>query len=203
MRITSAAVPLALATLLVSCRDANESGTDPLAPSSIPPSTSVFRDRIDGGYLVHTFPDQGIAMTVGLLTPIEDLEECGGTAPIESDAKLVNQEVQTPAGPIRVRGMLSGTFTVYQVDEVVTPDNFCDLATAPLIGTGRGSIRNTDNSITGAGPGMNSFGEKWNAMLDAPDGGKVQLHIVTRLHFDGVNPPVTIVDIFELRPLGP
>ena len=83
------------------------------------------------------------------------------------------------------------------------PDDFCDLATAPLIGTGRGSIQNTDNSLTGEGPGLNSFGERWIAVLDTPDGGKVQLHIVTRVLYDGVNEPVTVVDIFELRPLGP
>jgi hypothetical protein len=109
--------------------------------------------------------------------------------------------VHTPAGKIKGISRFSGTFTVY--DAVVFPDDFCDLATAPLIGTGRGSIQSTDNSLTGEGPGMNSFGERWIAVLDTPDGGKVQLHIVTRLLFDGVNEPVTVVDIFELKPLGP
>ena len=200
MRITPV-IPLTLAALLVSCQNANESNTDTLAPSSISPSI-VSRERIEGGTLVHTIPEHGISMTVGLLTPVEDLAECGGTVTeFESDAKIFNQEVHTPAGPIKGLGNFSGTFTVY--DAVVFPDDFCDLATAPLIGTGRGSIKSTDNSVTGVGPGINSFGSVWNAVLDTPDGGKVQLHIVTRLLFDGVNEPITVVDIFELKPLGP
>jgi hypothetical protein len=200
MRIASV-VPLALAALLVSCQDANESNTDPVAPSSISPSI-VSRDRIEGGTLIHTIPEHGISMTVGLLTPVGDLAECGGTVTeFESDAQIFSQEVHTPAGPIKGLSNFSGTFTVY--DAVVFPDDFCDLATAPLIGTGRGSIKSTDNSLTGEGPGLNSFGERWIAVLDTPDGGKVQLHIVTRLLYDGVNEPVTVVDIFELKPLGP
>jgi hypothetical protein len=48
----------------------------------------------------------------------------------------------------------------------------------------------------------NSFGSVWNAVLDQPDGGKVLLHIVSRLLYDGVNDPKVVVDIFELKPLG-
>ena len=77
------------------------------------------------------------------------------------------------------------------------------MATAPLIGTGRGSIQSTDNSLTGEGPGTNSWGERWIAVLDTPDGGKVQLHIVTRFIYHGVDEPEMVVYIFELKPLGP
>ena len=59
MRITSV-VPLTLAALLVSCQDASEPNTDTLAPSSISPSALVFRDRIEGGTLIHTIPEHGI-----------------------------------------------------------------------------------------------------------------------------------------------
>jgi hypothetical protein len=196
--IQIAVVPLTLAALLVSCQDSLDSHADSLAPSAIPPSLDVSRERIEGGFFFHVIPERGITLTVGLLTPVADLEECGGTELGESDAKGVNQEVQTPAGPLRFRGSFSGTFVVY--DAVVF--NHCDLATAPIIGTGRGTIRNTDNSLTGVGPGINSFGEVWNAVLDQPNGGKVQLHIVVRQLYDGVNDPEVIVDIFELRPLG-
>jgi hypothetical protein len=202
VRITPVAVPLTLAALLVSCQDANESNTDILAPSSIPPSSSiVLRDRIEGGTLIHTIPEHGISMTVGLLTPVADLAECGGTVTeFESDAQIFSQEVHTPAGPIKALSRFSGTFTVY--DAVVFPDDFCDMATTPLIGTGRGTIKGTDNSATGEGPGMNSYGENWTAVLDTPDGGKVQLHIVARKLYDGVDETI-IVDIFELKPLKP
>jgi hypothetical protein len=199
MRIASV-VPLPLAALVLSCQDANESNTDTLAPSSTPSFSIVSRDRIEGGTLIHVIPEHGITMTVGLLTPIADLAECGGTVTeFESDAKIFSQEVHTPAGPIKHVSNFSGTFTVY--DAVVFPEGlgYCDLATAPLIGTGRGSIQSTDNSLTGEGPGLNAFGERWIAVLDTPDGGKVQLHIVTR--FAGSSTP--IVDIFELKPLGP
>lgn len=202
MRITPVAVPLALAAVLVSCQDATESSTDTLAPASIPPSSFVLRDRIEGGFTTQIFPEQGITLTGGLLTPLADLcpfpEPSEPFPEFESDAKIFSQEVHTPAGPIKGLSRFSGTFVVY--DAVVF--NECDLVGAPIIGTGRGSIQQTDNSLTGEGPGMNSYGENWTAVLDTPDGGKVQLHIVTRKHFDGVEETV-IVDIFELKPLKP
>jgi len=150
---------------------------------------------------VHTIPDRGIAFTVGNLTPVADFPECGGSGGLaESDVKVFHQEVITPAGPIKLLDRIKGTFVVY--DAVLpTPDDFCLLATAPVIGSGRGSFTRTDNSLTGVGPGINSFGLQANAVLNLTDGGRALFHVVGRLLFDGVNVEV-IVDDVELKPIG-
>ena len=168
------------------------------APGIQPHAAVVSRFRFfHEGFFVHTIPDRGIAFTIGLLTPVEDL--CNGLL-IESDIRGTSQTVSTPAGSIKLLDRVKGTFVLY--DAVLqSPDEFCNLATAPIIGVGRGTFTRTDNSLTGVGPGINSFGVTVNAVLDLTDGGKALLHIVGRFLFDGVNFRV-LVDKVELKRIG-
>jgi hypothetical protein len=144
MRAKRIVVPLTLAAWLGSCQDGADSNTDALAPSSTEPSSVVIRDRFeDEGFLVHTIPDRGIAFTVGNLTPIADFPECGGSGGLaESDVKAFHQEVITPAGPTRLLDRITGTFVVYEA-VLLAPEDFCLLATAPVIGSVREVSRGT------------------------------------------------------------
>jgi hypothetical protein len=169
----------------------------PSEPGNTLPSSAVFRTRFDEGFLVHTIPDRGLAFTIGLLTPIGDA--CNG-APAEFDIKAFNQIVETSAGPLKLLDHVQGTFVVY--DHVLLPeDDFCDLAAAPVIGSGPGTFTRNDNDILAVGPGNNTFGYRAKAILDLTGGGKAQLHVVLRLHFDGVNIR-TLIDEVELKPIG-
>lgn len=195
MRAMLFVVPLA--ALLAGCQDATAPGPEAPAPAS-----EVSRFRFDGdGFLSHIIPDRGIAFTVGLLTPVADLPECGGpSGVVDSDLKGFSQQVSTPAGPIKSIERISGTFVVYQA-VLSNPGDYCLLASAPVIGTGRGSFTRNDNSVTGVGPGMNSFGYRANAVLELTGGGRALLHVVARVLFDGVNVRV-IVDDVDLKPIG-
>jgi len=201
MRATRLVVPLTLAALLGSCQDAADTRPDPLAPSAISPAGKVIRVRSDEGFLVHTIPTHNIAFTVGLLSAIADFPECGGSGGLaDFDVKIFSQTVATPAGPIRLVERITGTFVVYDAF-LPSPEDYCALATAPVIGTGKGSFTKNDNSVTGVGPGMNSFGFSGNAVLNLTGGGKAHFHAVGRFLYDGVDFRV-IVDDAVVKPIG-
>ena len=192
-------VPLTLTAFVLGCQDGNGPTTTEIAPSGRQPLASeVFRTRFDDGALVHITPE--VTFTVGLVTPLEDLVECGGTEEFfESDVRGFDQVVVTPPGPERQVRRFSGTIVLYDVS-LFELDNFCDLI-GHEVGTGKGSFTSTDNSLTGVGPGMNAYGFMANAILALVDGGRAHFHAIVRFLFDGENETV-LVETVELKPIG-
>jgi hypothetical protein len=115
-------------------------------------------------------------------------------------SRIFTQTVATPAVPVRLVERITGTFVVHDVF-LPSPEDYCALATAPVIGTGKGSFTKNGNSLTGVGPGMNSFGFSGNASLNLTSGGKALFHAVGRFLYDGVDVR-TVVDDAEIRPIG-
>jgi hypothetical protein len=199
MRALRTVIPLAFTSLLLSCQDGNGPSTEPTAPPPVP-SADVFRTRFfHDGVFVHTIPDHNVTFTIGLITPIGDITECGGSGEFVSDIIATNQVVVTPAGPEKLLDRVRGTFVLYDVS-LPSPDEFCDLAGFE-VGRGQGSFTRTDNSLTGVGPGLNAFGFMANATLDLAAGGKAKFQALIRWLYDGVN-VTTIVDKVELTPIG-
>jgi hypothetical protein len=199
MRTARPVVPLTLAVFLLSCQDSNGPNTDLSSVSSEQPlAAEVFRTRFDDGFLLHFTPE--VTFTVGLVSPLADLPECGGTGEnFESDMRGFDQVVVTPPGPERQVRRFTGTVVLYDVS-LFELDDICDLADH-IVGTGRGTFTSTDNSLTGVGPGMNAFGFMANAILDLVDGGRAKFQAVVRFLFDGEN--VTIqTEKVELKPIG-
>ncbi len=190
-------VPLTLAVFVLGCQDGNGPTPAESAPVAGHPLAAqiVDRGRIDDGTLVHFTPE--VTFTVGLVTPIEDLAECGGTVEVfESDVRGFDQKIFTPPGPIRNVRRFTGTITLYDVS-LLELDDFCDLADH-LVGSGQGSFTSTDNSLTGEGPGTNAFGFMANAILTLTDGSKAKFTAIVR--FVGSGDP--IVDNVTVTPIG-
>jgi hypothetical protein len=161
-------------------------------------SAAVFRTSFSDGFLVHITPE--VTFTVGLVSPLGDLPECGGTGEnIEGDIRGFDQIVVTPPGPERQVRRFTGTVVLYDVS-LFELNDLCDLADH-IVGTGQGSFTSTDNSLTGVGPGINSFGFMANAILDLEGGGRAHFHAVVRLLFDGENVTAQ-VETVELKPIG-
>lgn len=201
MRAAPLVVPLAFAALLVSCQDGHDtSANDPLGPSSVQPSHDVDRSRLEGGFLTHIIPPRNITFTIGLVSPIDDLPECGGSEELVFDAKGVHQEVTTPGGAVHLVDRIQGTVVLYGAIPT-SEETFCALGTA-VIGRGRGTFIRTDNEFNGVGNGANAFGGTLNAVLDLTSGGRALFHMVTRDFIDVNGNYRLIVDQFELKPIG-
>ena len=161
------------------------------------PSAEVFRDVFfHDGALVHIIPEHNFTFTIGDVVPLAEQMECGGTEPFVSDVTAFSQVVETPQGPVKLLDRVRGTFVLYNVS-LLDLENFCDLA-AFEVGRGQGSFTRTDNSLSGVGPGINSFGFRAQAVLTLTDGGRGTFHAALRQLFDGVDVK-TVVDRAELR----
>jgi hypothetical protein len=191
--------------LLLGCSDRNGLPTDQAAgnPAEKPSfAAEVDRIRLTGldAWLLHVTPE--VTFTVGLVSPIADFPDCGGTGEnFVSDIKGLSQLVATPPGPVRnVPDHISGTLVLYSKSLSELNDDICALPDF-LVGTGPGIFTRTDNSVTGVGPGINAFGFMANAVLDLVGGGKAKFQAVVRFLFDGEN--VTIVtENVKLTPIG-
>jgi hypothetical protein len=201
MRPLRTVVPLVLAVMLLSCQDGNGPNPERLAPFASPPLADVIRTRFfHDGFFVHTIPEHSVTFTIGLVDPLSDLPECGGSgAEVATDVRATDQIVTTPAGPLKLLDRVTGTFILYDVS-LFDLDSFCDLA-GHEVGRGKGSFTRTDNSLTGVGPGLNAFGFMANATLDLTAGGKAKFQALIRWLYDGVD-VTTAVDKVELTPIG-
>jgi hypothetical protein len=162
------------------------------------PSADVFRTQFfhDGAF-VHIIPEHNFTFTIGDVIPLGDQVECGGTEDFVSDVEITSQVVETPVGPVKLLDRVQGTFVLYAVN-LFELENFCDLAPFE-VGRGQGSLMKTDNSLTGVGPGLNSFGFRARATLELTDGGSARFFAVFRQLFDGVDQVTTLVDKVELK----
>ena len=202
MRAALLGVPLTLIGFITACGDV-PSSPDPneaLAPSPVALSSFVDRFDLSGGALLPIFPELGITVVIGLVTPIDELSECGGSEELVFDSRGVGQDVSTPPGPDRNLTRIQGTVVLYDALLDITHD-FCELATTE-VGRGTGIFISTDNDVNVEGPGANSFGRRVTAILDLTSGGQARLLIVTRAVILPDGSSETVVERFELQPIG-
>ena len=200
MRTVLPLAPLTFAVLLLSCQDETGPNNDPDLPSVSKPSAGVSRTRFfhDAAF-IHTIPESNVTFTIGLVTPLADLDICGGSAEVfESDLRGHNQVVSTPPGPEHLNDRSQGTFVLYDV--AFDFNDICDLV-GHVVGIGKGSFTRTDNSLTGVGPGMNAFGFMANAKLELIDGGHATFHALERWLYDGEEATLLVRKV-ELKPTG-
>jgi hypothetical protein len=200
MRTVPSLAPLTLAVLLLGCQDEAGPGDDVTPSSPGKPVAEVFRTRFfhDAAF-IHTIPESNVTFTIGLVTPLAELDICGGPAGVfESDLRGRNQIVTTPPGPEHLNDRSQGTFVLYDV--AFDFNDICDLV-GHVVGVGEGSFTRTDNSLTGVGPGMNAFGFMANARLELTDGSHATFHALERWLYDGEEATLLLRKV-ELKPTG-
>jgi hypothetical protein len=152
-RLGILAVGLALAA---SCSSDTQTGAhDPLAPS-----TGATTPDFAGGQVNHFFanfshvadPDRQLAVPLGLVSPVSDVDFCGGPG-AEFDGVTTVQEVVTRTGVhVQVHMRQGGTLVLYGASPS-PPEDVCDLAFAPVLGKGHGNyaVAVSDQQQTAAG----------------------------------------------------
>ena len=192
------ALPLVLATLLACQPDDDPSATpDPVSPATLAPSLGATVLKIPNNYFLifDTDPARDYTTTFGLVSPVSDLEACGGSGP-EFDGGGTTRIVATPSGAVHVRDELHQATIVFY--EGATED-VCELATHPVLGRGRGNLHFT---VKGRANGSTSVQATFGGILDLVAGGRVRMLGVGNIVFDAFGNLTIHEDHFDLKPIG-
>src|SRR6476469_4407507 len=147
MRRTHLVLPLALVTLLA-CQAAD----DPVSPTTSAPSLGAVNIKILQPFFIVSDDDpaRNYTATFGLVSPISDLDVCGGSGQMVTDGGGITRVLITPSGAFHIRDQLSQATIVFY--EGTEPEDFCQLSTHRILATGTGKLHFTtrekaDNSL--------------------------------------------------------
>jgi hypothetical protein len=196
MRSAHLVVPLALATLL-SCRPTDDPAApaDPVSPSAPAPSLGATAFKIPFNFFFVFDADRGYSATFGLVSPVSDASECGGSAP-EYDGGGTEQIVATPSGAFHVRDDLHQATIVVYAGATEDP---CTLDTHPVLGRGQGNLHWTVKALPN---GSTSLQATFGGIIDLTTGGRARMLGVGNVVFDQFGNLIVHEDHFELKPIG-
>ena len=199
MRRTRLVLPLALASLLA-CQPADDpsAAPNPVSPATPAPSLGATVLKIPNDYflILDSDPDRDYTTTFGLVSPVSDLNACGGSGPEVFDGGGTTRIVATPSGAVHVRDELHQATIVFY--EGAT-DDVCELATFPVLARGRGNLHFTvKNGVNGSTSVQATFG----GILDLAAGGRARMLGVGNIVFDQFGNLTIHEDHFELKPIG-
>jgi hypothetical protein len=198
MRCTGLLSPLALATLLA-CQPGDPSNAlDPASSAAPAPSAGTAALKVPNNYFLifDTDPARNYTTTIGLVSPVSDLGICGGSGPELFDGGGSTQIVTTPAGAVHVRDELHQATIVFY--EGATGD-VCELATHPVLGTGRGNLHFT---VKDRANGSETVQATFGGILDLAGGGRARMLGVGNIVFDAFGNVTVHEDHFSLKPIG-
>jgi len=182
---------------------------DPAEPASAPPPSLRTAQHPNGpGGQVIRFPfgffaagpdpATGLTLTIGLVSPLADVPDCGGTGRVISDGRRVIQLVFTPADFVHqfIRARQS-TIVLY---ESTSPD-LCDWTTAPVFARGRANVTFNVHARTPAGvPAV--VGLKIQGIVELTSGGRAHVLNTAQVHVDKDGTVRVHVDRFVIKPIG-
>jgi hypothetical protein len=189
MRSARLVVPLALASVLA-CQPADEPST---APSL---AATVLNVPNDYFLILDEDPARNYTVTFGLVSPVSDLDACGGSGPEVFDGGGSTRTVATPSGAVHVRDELHQATIVFY--EGAT-GNVCELASHPVLGRGRGNLHFTVKSRAN---GSTSVQATFGGILDLVAGGRARMLGVGNIVLDAFGNLTIHEDHFDLKPIG-
>jgi hypothetical protein len=196
---TRLVLPLALATLLA-CQPADDpsAAPNPVSPATPAPSLGATVLQIPNDYFLifDSDPDRDYTTTFGLVSPVSDLNACGGSGPEVFDGGGTTRIVATPSGAVHVRDELHQATIVFYGGAT---GDVCELATHPVLARGRGNLHFTvKNGVNGSTSVQATFG----GILDLAAGGRARMLGVGNIVFDLFGNLTIHEDHFDLKPIG-
>jgi hypothetical protein len=199
MRRTHLVLPLALTTLLA-CQPADDpsAAPHPVFPATPVPSLGATVLKIPNDYFLifDDVPDRNYTATFGLVSPVSDLDVCGGSGPEVFDGGGTTRIVATPSGAVHVRDELHQATIVFY--EGATGD-VCELATHPVLARGSGNLHFT---VKNGANGSTSVQATFGGILDLVAGGRARMLGVGNIVFDRFGNLTIHEDHFDLKPIG-
>jgi hypothetical protein len=168
------------------------------------PSLGALVQRFrDTGFEISWDPTRNVTWTLGLISPLSEL--CDPNPDLDVDESGSFQSVTTPNGVRHIQSITGGRVTLV-LYEGIPPSNICN---GTVLGHGYATSTTNDNDQFLSGTGTNSFGRRVSGIVELADGTRAHLLIVSRMliHPDQFDDdpliPITVVDRFELTPIGP
>jgi hypothetical protein len=185
---------------LPACQPADDPFTalDPVSPAAPAPSLGAAALTIPNNYflILDEDPARNYTTTFGLVSPVSDLNACGGTGPEVFDGGGTTRILATPSGAVHVRDELHQATIVFY--EGATGD-VCELATHPVVGRGRGNLHFTvKNGVNGSASVQATFG----GILALTAGGRARMLGVGNIVLDAFGNLTIREDHFDLKPIG-
>ena len=196
MRCAHVVVPLALA-LLMSCQPTDDPAAsgDPVSPSGRAPSFGATAFKIPFNFFFVFDPDRGYSATFGLVSPVSDAFECGGSQGVY-DRGGTEHIVETPSGAFHLRDDLhQATIVLYEG----ATDNPCELTTHPVLARGRGNLHWTVKALV---DGSTTLQATFGGIVELAAGGRARMLGVGNVRFDELGNLIIHEDHFELKPIG-
>ena len=196
MRRAHLVLPLAsaLATLLA-CQATDDPST---APDPTPPSLGATNIKIlqPFFFIFDEDPARNYTVTFGLVSPVSDLPDCGGSGPMVTDGGGITRVLITPSGSFHIRDQLNKATVVFY--EGATSD-VCELSSHPILGTGTGNMHfTTKEKADGTLRVQATFG----GILDLVAGGRAHMHAAGNIVFDAAGNLTIHEDHFTLKRIG-
>jgi hypothetical protein len=199
MRRAHSVLPLALATVLA-CQAGDDPSTapDPASPATPAPNLGAVNLKVLQPFLLISDDDpaRNYTATFGLVSPLSDLEVCGGTGPEVFDGGGITRILITPSGSFHIRDQLNQATIVFYEG---TAEDFCDLSSHRIVGTGTGNIHfTTKEKASGTFAVQATFG----GILDLVAGGRARMLAAGNIVFDALGNLTIHEDHFSLKPIG-
>ena len=193
MRRAHLVLPLAFA-ILPAC----QAGDDPVSPTTPVPSLGATNVKIVQPFFLifDEDPARNYTATFGLVSPVSDLSDCGGSGPMVTDGGGITRVLITPSGAFHIRDQLSQATIVFY--EGATGD-VCELSSHPILGTGTGKMHFTTKEKAN---GSLSVQANFGGILDLVAGGRAHMLGVGNIFFDDVGNLTIREDHFTLKEIG-
>ena len=193
MRRAHLVLPLAFA-ILPAC----QAGDDPVSPTTPVPSLGATNVKIVQPFFLifDEDPARNYTATFGLVSPVSDLSDCGGSGPMVTDGGGITRVLITPSGAFHIRDQLSQATIVFY--EGATGD-VCELSSHPILGTGTGKMHFTTKEKAN---GSLSVQANFGGILDLVAGGRAHMLGVGNIVFDAAGNLTIREDHFTLKAIG-
>jgi hypothetical protein len=198
MRRAHLVLPLAFASLLA-CQTSDDpsASSDPVSPAA-PASFGATNIKIIQPFFLifDDVPSRNYTATFGLVSPVSDLPDCGGSGPVVTDGGGITRVLITPSGAFHIRDQLQQATIVFY--EGATGD-VCELSPHRILGTGTGKMHfNTREKASGTLAVQANFG----GILDMVAGGRARMLGAGNIVFDALGNLTVHEDHFSLKPIG-
>jgi hypothetical protein len=201
MRRAHLVLPLATAfASLLACQTSDDpsAAPDPVSPATPAPSLGATNIKIVQPFFLifDDVPSRNYTVTFGLVSPVSDLPDCGGSGPVITDGGGITRVLITPSGAFHIRDQLNQATIVFY--EGATGD-VCELSSHRILGTGTGSMHfTTKEKASGTLAVQATFG----GILDLVGGGRAHMLGVGNIAFDALGNLIVHEDHFTFRRIG-